>query len=208
MTSEQIIEIFIKAAETDRRLPSTGRPAALKAINHGYVHDTADMNGWSAEAKHAANWSWLDPEKLRLSRNEIGLWEAAMEMIKLCENEGQRRALWAWSIAKARGLSLAKWARNVEHIQPATAEWRAKAALRSIHNKMSSNRDLHMDLVMDCDLSQGPEISDKTNTVEAWRDEDARPLRCFFDTDIAGLEWAELQSAKRRERMARKRQAA
>ncbi len=41
MTEEQIKELFIRAAEVDRKLPDTARPAALRAINHGYVHDTA-----------------------------------------------------------------------------------------------------------------------------------------------------------------------
>jgi hypothetical protein len=207
MTIEEIAEIMVQAAEVDRRLPDTARPARLKAMAIPYLHDQKDQNGWGSERYQEERADFFAALSTRLTKNQIGIWEVSMELIKLCQNESQRRALWAWGMAKAGGMSLAKWARNIEHIQPATAEWRAKQAMRSIHQKLSGKDDLHMVSVMNDDLSQGPEISDKTPTVEAWRDEDARPLRCYFDTDIAGLEYAELQNARRRERKARKQQS-
>lgn len=208
MTPETIAELFIKSAEVDRKLPDTARPAALKAMNFGYIHTFADINGWSEEEKKALNWAWLDPEKLRPSKNDIGLYEAAMELIKLAPVENQRRALWAWAMSKAGGISLAKWCRTVENIKPATAEWRAKAAIRAIHHKMCGNHSLHNVNDIDQDLRQGPEISDKTDIIGVWRPEESKPLRCHFDTDIAGIDWAEMQHAKRRERDARRRKAA
>jgi hypothetical protein len=61
-----------------------------------------------------------------------------------------------------------------------------------------------IDQVLPCE----PEIGHKTSNIEVWRPEESKPLACHFDTDIAGLDWAELQKAKRREREARRRQAA
>lgn len=208
MTYDQIAELFIKAAETDRKLPDTARPKQLKAMSLGYVHTVADMNGWSAEDKHAANWSWLNPEKLRNSRNDIGLWECAMELIKLVSRPENRRALWSWASAKAGGMSLAKWSRSVEHIHPETASRRAKAAISEIHHKLERTVDLHNGNRSFEVLPDEPKISDKKSNIEVWRPDDAKPLRAHFDTDIAGLEWAAIQSAKRREREARRRKAA
>lgn len=208
MTRDQIVETFIKAAEVDRKLPDTARPKALKAMSIGYVHTTADMNQWHAEDKHAANWAWLDPAKLKNSTNDIGLWELSMELMKLVKVENQRRALWAWSVSRAGGMSLAKWARTVEHVGPATAQHRAMAAITKIHHYLCSNGHLHNEIDMNEVLRQDPEISDKQDIIEVWRPEESKPLACFFDTDIAGMEYAEIQSAKRRERDARRRQAA
>lgn len=214
MTEAEIAELFIKAAETDRKLPDTARPKQLKAMSLGYVHTVADMNGWSAEDKHAANWSWLDPEKLRNSRNDIGLWEVAMELIKLVRKAENRRALFAWAASKAGGMSLPRWCREIERqttgkgIHPETARRRSKAAITEIHQVLCSNSDLHNQNDMNAVLPGEPEISDKRSIIEVWRPEESKPLACHFDSDLAGLEWAELQNAKRREREARRRKAA
>lgn len=208
MSPETIAELFIKAAETDRKLPDTARPKTLKAMSFGYVHTTAEMNGWFAEDKHAANWAWLDPEKLRNSRNDIGLWEVAMELIKLVSKPENRRALWAWASSKAGGMSIAKWSRTVENVHPETASRRAKSAITEIHRKLSGKADLHHENRSEPLLPSTAEIGHKSTTIRAWHDEDARPVALAFDTDIAGLDWAELQKAKRREREARRRQAA
>lgn len=204
MTPEQIAELFVQAAETDRRLPDTARPARLKAMSLPYVHSDKDQAGWGAERyqlERAEFFTSKGPTK-----NQVGLWEAAMEMIKLVAKPENRRSLWAWASAKAGGMPVKKWARTVEHVHPETVSRRAKASITEIHHKLCSNGDLHNQNDMNEVLPDTPEISDKTGTVRAWRDEDARPLACHFDKDIAGLEWAEMQSAKRRERDAKRRQ--
>ena len=50
MTHEEIAELFIHAAEVDRRLPDTARPARLKAQALPYVHDHVDQAGWGGLA--------------------------------------------------------------------------------------------------------------------------------------------------------------
>lgn len=208
MTEAEIIEIMVRAQEVDRKLPDTARPQTLKAMSLGYVHTTAEMNGWFAEDKHAANWSWLDPEKLRNSRNDIGLWEVAMELIKLVRKPENRRSLWAWASAKAGGMSVAKWARTVEHVHPETVSRRAKASITEIHHKLCSNSHLHNQNDMNEVLPDTPEISDKRDIITVWRPEESKPLACHFDTDIAGLQVADARNARRRELRARRQQAA
>lgn len=208
MTEAQIIEIFIKAAKVDRKLPDTARPKTLKAMSFGYVHTTAEMNGWFAEDKHAANWAWLDPEKLRNSRNDIGLWLASMELVKLVQKPEARRSLWAWAMAKAGGMSLAKWSRTVENIHPETASRRAKSAISEIHRKLSGKADLHHENRSEPVLPSTAEMGDKSTTIRVWRPDDAKPTACGFDEGLREIDWHELQLAKRRVRDARRRQAA
>lgn len=208
MTIEEIAELFIQAVEVDRRLPQTAKPKALKAMSLPYVHDTADQNGWGTERYLEERAEFFDARSTRLTKNQIGIWEAAMEAIKLCENESQRRSLWAWATAQAGGMSLSKWSKTVEHIHPATAEWRAKRAIRVIHQKICSKDDLHSVSVMNDDLSDTPEIGDKRPTIRAWRDDEISSQKpCYFDQQIAGISVRELELAKRRERDAKRRQS-
>ncbi|KQZ49725.1 hypothetical protein ASD54_12365 [Rhizobium sp. Root149] len=208
MTQEQIMELFIQAVEVDRRLPQTAKPKALKAMSLPYVHDTADQNGWGAERYLEERAEFFDARSTRLTKNQIGIWEAAMEAIKLCENESQRRSLWAWATAQAGGMPLSKWSKTVEHIHPATAEWRAKRAIRVIHNQIESKRCLHNQNDMNGDLSDTPKIMDNRDKIRAWRDTDTEGLMpCYFDQQIAGISVKELALAKRRERDAKRRQS-
>jgi len=212
LTHEEIIEIFIRAAEVDRKLPGTGGPAKLKAVNIGYVHSFADMNGWDQADKHEANWAWLDPAKLKATTNDVGLWEAAMEMIKLIPDPNKRRALWNWSIAKAGGKPFSRWCREVEGIQAMAGDWRRKAGIECIFRAFACNVLQHNENDGFDDFTKCPEISDKSVIItndapNNWMAEDARPLRCDFDTDLAALNWSERRNEARRERDKR-RQAA
>lgn len=214
MTPEQIIEIFIKAAEVDRKLPDTARPKTLKAMNFGYVHDVADINGWASEDKEALRWAWLDPEKLRNSRNDMGLWYASMELIKLVRKAENRRALFAWAASKAGGMSLPRWCREIERqttgkgIHPETARRRAKSAISEIASAFASKPLLHKQNDDFEVLPDTPEISDKLGTLRVWRPDEAKPTACGFDEGLREIDWHDLQLAKRRERDARRRKAA
>lgn len=241
MKSDMIAEIMIRAAEVDRKLPDTARPAKLKAMNLGFVHTFADMNQWHEEEKHAANWAWLSPENLKATTNDVGIWEAAMEMMKLVPVTNKRRALWAWARAEAKTLTVQKleeveintqekfngraspiivrdvtakrlsfrrWCLDVEHILPATGNWRKNAAISSIELAFNCNVLLHNDNDADPDFTNCPEIEHKKSNIEVWRPDDATPMACYFDTNISGFEWAEAQNERRRQREARKRRQA
>jgi hypothetical protein len=207
MTEEQIKELFIRAAEVDRKLPDTARPAALRAINHGYVHDTADMNGWFAEDKHDANWAWLDPNKIRNSRNDIGIWQAAMEVIKLVPNEQHRRALWAWARGEAGGQAFAKWCKTVEGVSRQVGNYRKNAAILQIARAFARKPLQHNDLDDHKPLTNQPEIGDKSSNIRVWRPEESKPV-CGFDEDLRDFSWAMAQAERRRQREAKRKQAA
>jgi hypothetical protein len=179
-------------------------------MNMGYVHTFAEMNHWHAEELHAANWSWLDPKNLRATKNDVGLWYAAMELIKLCEDVRKRRSLWNWSIAKAGGRPFAQWCRNVEHIQPMTGDWRRKAGIECIALAFDRKLLQHNEIDAETDLIKVPEIRDKETTIRVMRLDDAKPMACDFDRTLERFDWAETQNARRRQReaQARKRQAA
>lgn len=206
MTPEQIAELFIRACETDKRLPQTAKPKAVKAMSLPYAYSFEDMVHWSAE--RLADASWLNPANSRVTRYDVGLWLLSMELVKLCSSAKNRRALWAWSRSQAGSGSFARWCRRVEGISRQLGDWRKNAAIDEISRAFISKGVLHIQNGGNDGFTESPEIGDKTSNIEVWRPEESKPLRCFFDTDVAGLDWAEAQNAKRRERDARRRKAA
>lgn len=190
LSAEEIANLFIQAADVNRRLPITVRPKQPHSVDLGYVPD--DSSDEELERKRA------------ISRNEVGLWEVSMELIKLCPSAKNRRALWAWANSKAGGMSLAKWSKSQRPaILPATASDRAKRALQQIYQNFCRKNDLPSLSVMDEPLSKRPEIGDKTDKVSFWRDYDPKAsMRCFFDDEIAGVNVKQIRSAQRRERRA------
>jgi hypothetical protein len=208
MTPEQIAELYIKASEVDRRLPQTAKPARVKAMTLPFIHDQKDMNGWGAERYQEERADFFDARSTRLTKNQVAIWELSLEMIKLVRKPECRRALWAWASSKAGGMSVAKWSRTVENIHPETASRRAKSAIAEIHRKLSSKAEMHNENRSIDVLPFEPEMGDKTSNIEVWRPAESRPLACFFDTDIAGMEYADIANARRRERRARRQQAA
>ncbi|MBB3411228.1 hypothetical protein FHT87_005181 [Rhizobium sp. BK316] len=210
MNEGQIIELFVKAAEVDRKLPDTARPIQLKAMNHGYIHSFADMNHWHEEDLHAANWAWLDPKKLRATTNDVGLWEAAMEVIALIPDERKRRALWAWAASEAGRQPFAKWCKQVEGISRQLGDWRRRAAIECIVAAFRRKPLQHNDNAPDDGFTDDPEIGHKDTNIAVWRAPDARPMASDFDRELEEFSWAEAQNERRRQRyeQRKKRQAA
>lgn len=201
MTRDEIIEVFLVAADADRRLPNTAKPATLKAMNLGAVHSYEEMLHWGTERLHEAAWEWLDPAKLRVTRNQVGLWLASMELIKLCENEKNRRALFAWARSQAGSGSFSRWCRRVEGISRQLGDWRKNAAISQIELAFRSKVDLHKDRAEYSDFTEWPEIGHKTDKIRVFRDYDASAMyRCYFDEEIAGTRTVE--TADRRARKA------
>ena len=203
MTEDQIKELFIKAAEVDRKLPDTARPATDKAQNYGYVHDLADINGWASEDKEALRWAWLDPKNARNTTNDMGLWSAAMEVVKLCPSEQQRRALWAWARSEAGGMAFAKWCRKEEGISKQLGEYRKKAAIKSIFLAFARKPLQHNENEEIDHFTFDPEIGDKSSNIRVWRPDESKPI-CGFDEDLRDFSWAQAQAERRRQREKRK----
>lgn len=208
MNEGQIIELFVKAAEVERKLPNTAKPATMKAMNLGYVHSFADMNGWDQAQKDEWRWSWLDPTKARATTNDVGIWQAAMEVVTLVPCSKKRRALWAWAKAEAGGRAFAAWCRDVEGISRQLGDWRKNAAIESIVSAFQRKPLLHNDKAEETAFTNQPEIEDKKSNIAVWRPDESKPLRCYFDTDLDGFDWSEKRNQQRRQRNQRKQEAA
>lgn len=211
MTIEELTELFIHAAEVDRRLPDTARPAKLKAMAIPYYHDWKDMAGWGSERLQEERQSFWDSRSTRLKTSDIAEWERALDLMRMVPDDSQRRCLWSWSRAKAGGKSFAKWCRQREHIHEETGRRRKDRALISILTRINCvNGDFTHEIDVEALLPVGPEISDKDDkmgTVVGWIDPKNIPHFCDIDRDLERYDWAEEQNARRRERE-RKRKAA
>lgn len=209
MNRDQITEIFIRAAWVDKKLPQTAKPKPVKAMNIGYVHAFSDLAGYGEEYRKQWFADWLDPENLRVSQNDMGIWLASMEMIKLVKSAKNRRALWAWARSQAGNGRFARWCKRVEGITRQLGDWRKNTAISDIELAFASKSLLHNDISAEQDFTNTPEISDKRDNISVWRDYSPQDMmRCHFDDHLLGVTVEEIQSAKRREREARRRKAA
>lgn len=211
MTADEVTELFIEAALIDRRLPNTARPARVKSMSLPYVADWADKMQWGSERLEEERREFWQNLSNRLNPNDVTLWEKASDLIRLVGNEGQRRALLHWSIAKAGGRPFAQWCRKVERIHEETGRRRKDRAVLSIILAQScveggSNHDLDFAALLPQKLETGYE-SVNIGQSHAWMAEGSRPLICDFDRELAEFSWADAQNARRRERE-KKRKAA
>lgn len=213
MTKDQIIELFIRAAETDRRLPDTARPARLKAQALPFVHDQADMNGWGGERYQEERAAFWDSRSTRLKASEVSDWEQCNDLITAIACESERRCLWHWAISKAGGQPFARWCRSegfhVETGRRRKARAIAQIELTFVRNSLQNNENVRSAM-----LRCGPVISDiHVNITDdahkfTWRDDDAfSPVSV---PELRDFSWAEKRNEMRRQREAekRKRQAA
>ena len=212
MTADEIQELFITAAEIDRRLPNTARPAQIKSMSMPYVFDWLDKLGWGSERLDEERREFWDNVARRLNPNDVTLWEKASDLIRLVENEGQRRAFLHWSIAKAGGRPFSNWCKKVEGIHEETGRRRKDRAVLNIISAIScvSGISTH-ELDFAALLPSDPEISDKNVIIgrpHHWMAEGSKPLACDIDRDLTQFEWAADQNERRRQREAKKRKEA
>ncbi|MCZ4500971.1 MAG: hypothetical protein JWQ74_3526 [Marmoricola sp.] len=212
MTAEEITELFIRAAETDRRLPNTARPARLKAQALPYVYDYKDMAGWGSERLEEERQSFWDARSTRLRTADIADWERCNELIILIDDESQRRCLWHWSIAKAGGRPFSKWCRSEEHIHPETGSRRKDRAVYQITFALARNGLQNNEYGQSSMLPVAPQIADIHVSIEddapkhSWMADGA--FNPVFNLGSHKFDWAEKRNEQRRQREAKKRQAA
>lgn len=236
MNIGEIAERFIRAAEVERASHEHVGPAPLRAQQLPYVHDHVDKNGWGKSALPRVikkgkliQGDWLDEnddplaEERRLFWERMGLMPTAAEMRELdglydllmtVEDDGQRRALLAWSRSKVGGKSFRRWCFQVEGIHPETGRRRKDRALARISAQL--DRRAMQNSEIDCSplLHSGPEISDVSDTVEEdagkrnglnnWAADDA--FSPFLADVIHDFSWAAKRNERRRQRAALKRQ--
>lgn len=209
MTDAEISELFILAAEIERRMPPSGeRPARLKAQAFPYVHDLADMNGWPAPYKKGAKIGFMlqrkretgdqlelgdngrmdqdaldfwDGKSSKIKPEEVTTWERCMELIILVPRERDRRCLWAYAASKALGRSFSKWCRNVEHIHRVYGIDCKNRALREIAMSLKRKLLQHNDLAAEATLQPDTQIGHLLPTIADHDTDDKQPTHWMAD---------------------------
>ncbi|MCV9909695.1 hypothetical protein OIV19_19020 [Brucella sp. HL-2] len=129
MTELEIIDLFIRAAVIDQKLPNDAKPKKLKGQSLPGMSPMSedDQRKWLHNADKAivlqrhgkkvrlGTASQLDKkdkgpfhdfrmsfwESDDITRSDVSDWEKAMDLIALSASEENRRCLWAWSRSKA-----------------------------------------------------------------------------------------------------------
>lgn len=211
MTHDEIAELFIHAAEVDRRLPDTARPAKLKAQALPYVHDHVDQAGWGGQRYEEERQAFWDARSTRLQTADVADWERANDLITHVRRERDRRCLWAYAKAKAGGMPFSKWCRAIENIHRNYASDCKDRAIDQIHAYIG--RIVSID-VMDggfATLQETPEIEHIPVTLSeprhfAWMAPGAFVAQA--DLEARDFSWAANQTERRKQREARNKQAA
>lgn len=210
MTADEITELFVQAAEIDRRLPNTARPAQIKSMSMPYVFDWVDKLQWGSERLDEERKEFWDNLSNRLNPNDVTLWERASDLIRAVGNQEQRRALLHWSAAKAGGRPFVQWCRKVEGIHEETGRRRKDRAVLSIISAQScvngvSTHELDFAALLPNEV-ETPHIEVIIGQTRSWMAEGSRPLICDFDLGLQKFEWADNENARRRQREAKKRE--
>jgi len=210
MNATEVQELFIAAAEIDRRLPIQVRPSPVKSMSLPYVYDWADVNGWGVDRIDEEEQEYRDRISSRVNPADVTLWEQANELIRLVPDESQRRCLLSWAISKAGKRSFSKWCRD-EGIHQETGRRRKDRAVNAIISATSCVEDgsTH-DFTFESLLPTEAEIGDKRviiNGIQSYAEPGSRPLICDFDAGLKEYAWAERQNELRRQREAKRRKA-
>lgn len=236
MTEADIAEMFVRAAETERKLPGVkGMRESWGSYVLPWVHDLADINSRRRtfqpdEKLHpmddplvARTHQWLEEWSRRATKEQVTGWEACINIAsEFIKDAGQRRALWAWALAQAdnlvitrRGMepkriSFARWCRTVENIAEMTGHRRKNRAIASIVQELCGKPQMHDDFLREGVLPCGPENGHVFATVEGQRAVyDTKRVHAWRDDpsfQSTGLDLASWRAAKRR--MQGKRRAA
>lgn len=226
MIEGEIALRFIRAAEIDRATREHVGPAPLRAQRLPYVHDIEDKRNWRKEAGDKLV-ETADPyaEERKRFWERMGLMPTAQELadleglydlLMMVERDDERRALLAWSRAKAGGKAFRRWCFQVEGIHPETGRRRKDRALRKICLRLSRKPSLDSEIVSGGVLQSGPEFGHLSITLDEdvgrregldnWAADDA------FSPFIVGVKedfsWAEKRNERRRKRDAAKRKQA
>lgn len=232
MTEAEIAELFIRAAETEAKLPEVkGLRADYGRYTLPWVHQVSDVNGrgrvpgdkliGADDPLEAWRMEWLIEWGKRATTKEIANWERCFDIVRLfIANAGQRRALWAWALAQAgtltkpgsrKKISFARWCRDVEKIAEMTGHRRKNRAVLSIHARFHGKSDLHCEIDPIGVLPVTPEISHVFATIEGQRAVyDTQPVHSWRDDPSfdqpTGMSLQEWRNAKRRAEAQKRKQ--
>lgn len=211
MTYEEVKELFILAAEVDRRLPDTARPAKLKAQALPYVHDHVDQAGWGGQRYEEERQAFWDARSTRLQVSDVTAWERANDLIIHVTRERDRRCLWAYAKSKAGGKPFSKWCRTEENIHRNYACECKDRAIYQISECLG--RNVSIDVMDDgfATLHEQGEIGHIPVTLNeprhfAWMAPGAFVAQA--DDEARDFSWAANQAERRKQREARNKQTA
>lgn len=228
MTEADIAELFVLAAETERKLPAVkGMRENIGGYVLPWVHDLGDINSRrrtyaSDEKLHplddplvARTHQWLEDWSRRATKEQVTNWEACLRITsEFLTDAGQRRALWAWALAQADNLvvtrpgrdpkrfSFARWCREVEHVAEMTGHRRKNRAIAFIAQEVCGKRQKNDETLRDGVLPCGPENGHVFATVEGQKAVyDTKRVFTWSDDPSfksTGMTLAEWRAAKRR----------
>lgn len=172
MTFAEVQELFVRAAflfrkdlrgEQNRELSGSGPWPR-------YFYEQADIAGWSAKDRKAFELRLArnggDYGDARRSREAVDLRQKATELMGLVRDESERRCLWAWAMAKAKGMPFAVWCAS-EKIHVETGTRRKNRAIGEIVARNKSNAPLDSGFDDYAVLPEEPENWHKTPTLAA-----------------------------------------
>lgn len=211
MTYEEIAELFIHAAEVDKRLPDTARPAKLKAQSLPYVHDHVDQAGWGGQRYEEERLAFWDALSTRLQTSDIADWERVNTLVLHVTRDRDRRCLWAWAKSKAGQMPFSKWCRNVENIHRNYGIQCKDRAIDQIFEYFCRNASIDVISGDIGTLHETPEIEHIPVTLNeprhfAWMAPGAFAAQAYLEA--RDFSWAATQTEKRKQREARNKQAA
>jgi hypothetical protein len=140
------------------------------------VHSFADIRGWGKQKgddlvkgddpQNEWRWAWLDGRSLP-SSSDVTEWEECISWTReLLDDEGQRRALWAWAFSKVGGRAFKRWCFDTEKVHPVTGGRRRKRAIEVISAKLARDGSMHDEIRLPGVLPVTPKIGDVSATVE------------------------------------------
>ncbi|NLS03606.1 hypothetical protein HGP14_09570 [Rhizobium sp. P32RR-XVIII] len=189
---------------------SVGPRVSSRAAWIEYPYTQADKNGWGAERlaeERKAFWATMRTPTAR----DITEAEETQGWLSHVPDESERRCLTAWAWCSARKRFFKDWCRE-EGIHPETGRRRKERAILRILLVIGCKPLQHNEIDINALLPDDPEISDKDVIIAEgathWRDAEAKPTACDFDMTLERFDWAEAQNARRRQREARRKQAA
>lgn len=211
MTGRDIGERFIRAIEISiRSFSAAGPRVSSRAAWIEYPYTQADKNGWGAvrlAEERKDFWVTMRAPSAR----DISEAEETQGWLSHVTDESERRCLTAWAWCAARKRFFKDWCKE-EGIHPETGRRRKERAILRILLFLGCKPLQHNEIDVSALLPDAPEISDKhaiiAEAATHWRDTDAKPMACYFDTDHSGFDWSAKQNVRRRQREARRKQAA
>ena len=226
ITTSEIAEAFIRAAEIERYSREHVGPKPVRSLNLGYVHSWADKAAWRKEPGDKL--MTLDPyaderkafwERLHStpSAAELSKMESLHQWLTYAGDDLCRRALLAWARSKAGGKSFRRWCFKVEHIHPMTGRRRKNRALREIYLQLvgasTENRKitglgvLLFTPNMHDDSDTLADSVGKRDSLNSWLSEDAHSPFAMGEPASA-FAWSRKRNERRRQRKAQHRKVA